>query len=187
MSQTSINLSGMFALVADSDHFTRNITSQILRGFDAKPCATADTGEKAMEAILGDGFDLLIVEAKLPDMFCGDLIRWLRQLKDGKIRFTPVLVLTSYTQRHSVAAARDAGANLVAKKPVSPRVLYDRISWVARVNRPFVETADFMGPDRRFKDIDPPDRIFKRETDVAVDVAASDNQASVPEAASEVV
>lgn len=186
MTLANVNLSGMITLVADSDHFTRGITSQILRGFGAKPCEIVDTGEKAMECIVADPFDLVIVEAKLPDMFCGDLIRWLRQLKDSKIRFTPVLVLTSYTQRHSVAAARDAGANLVAKKPVSPRVLYDRISWVARANRPFVETADFMGPDRRFKDTDPPDRIFKRETDVAVDVAASDNQAPLSGAASEV-
>jgi hypothetical protein len=61
--------------------------------------------------------------------------------------------------------ARDAGANLVIGKPVSPRALFDRIAWVAKAPRPFIETANYAGPDRRFRDVEPLDGKRKRETD----------------------
>ncbi|MGC9954871.1 MAG: response regulator [Rhizomicrobium sp.] len=165
MSQACINVSGMTSLLADSDHFTRDITSQIMRGFGAKPCVLADTGEEATDYLRNDCFDLCILEAKLPDMFCAELIRWVRRLKDHTARFTPILVLSSYTQLRYVTEARDAGANLVARKPISPQILFDRITWIARADRPFIEAGQYIGPDRRFKDVVPPDGIYKRETD----------------------
>ncbi len=173
-----INLSGMTTLVADSDRFTRDITAQIIRGFGAEPCTLVDTGAEAIRCILHNCFDLCILEAKLPDMFCGELIRSVRRSKDRSVRFTPILVLSSYTQSHYIAAARDAGANLVARKPISPRLLLDRISWVARADRPFLETAEYFGPDRRFRNVVPADGIYKRETDPQIgteNVMISDN------------
>jgi DNA-binding response OmpR family regulator len=188
MSQACINLSGMTTLLADSDHFTRGITSQIMRGFGAEPCMLVDTGEEATQCLLRDRYDLCIVEAKLPDMFCGELIRWVRRLKDGPVRFLPILVLSSYTQLRYVAAARDAGANLVARKPISPQFLFDRITWIACAHRPYIEAGQYIGPDRRFKEVVPPDGIYKRETDAAVEAdttMTSDNKASPMGALSE--
>lgn len=185
MSQACINLSGMTALLADSDHFTRGITSQIMRGFGAEPCVMVDTGEEATQCLLRGGFDLCILETTLPDMFCGDLIRWVRRLKDNHARFTPILVLSSYTQLHHVAAARDAGANLVARKPISPQVLFDRITWMACARRPYIEAGQYIGPDRRFREMLPPDGIYKRETDapIAADSAATSDNKAPPEGA----
>ena len=37
------------------------------------------------------------------------------------------------------------------------------------VERPFIETGTFLGPDRRFHDIPPPDDKFKRETDIVAE------------------
>jgi DNA-binding response OmpR family regulator len=50
-----------------------------------------------------------------------------------------------------ISAARDAGANMVVRKPISPGVLMDRILWLARVSRPFITSDGYCGPDRRFK------------------------------------
>ncbi len=150
MSQACINLSGMTTLLADSDHFTRSITSQIMRGFGAEPCTLVDTGEEATNCLLRNCFDLCILEAKLPDMFCGEVIRWVRRLKDSPARFMPILVLSSYTQLHCVAAARDAGANLVARKPISPQFLFDRITWIACAHRPYIEAGQYIVSCCRF-------------------------------------
>ncbi len=169
MSQACINLSGMTTLLADSDQFTRNITVQILRGFGAEPCVLVETGKAATQYLLSNCFDLCIVEAKLPDMFCGELIRWVRRLKSSATRFMPILVLSSYTQLHYVTSARDSGANLVARKPISPQLLYDRITWIARNPRPYIETGEYIGPDRRFKDMIPVDGNYKRETDAEIE------------------
>ena len=173
MSQACINLSGMTTLVADSDHFTRGITAQIMRGFGAEPCTLVETGKQATQCLLHNCFDLCIFEAKLPDMFCADLIRWICRLKDRTARFTPILVLSSYTQLQYVTEARDAGANLVARKPTSPQVLFDRVTWIAQASRPFIEINNYIGPDRRFKNAEPPDGNFRRKTD-------SDRETEIP-------
>ena len=55
------------------------------------------------------------------------------------MRFVPIVVLSSYTQHKHVTQARDAGANLVLTKPVSPQVLFDHIALVAKAPRPFIE------------------------------------------------
>jgi DNA-binding response OmpR family regulator len=106
-----------------------------------------------------------LIEAQLPDMSCVDLIKWIRHQDKSPLRFIPIIVLCSYTQHRAVAQARDAGANLVINKPVSPRVLFDRIAWVAKSPRPFIETANYAGPDRRFREVEPLDGKRKRETD----------------------
>jgi len=180
----------MTTLVADSDHFTRGITAQIMRGFGAEPCTLVETGKQATQCLLHNCFDLCIFEAKLTDMFCADLIRWIRRLKDRTARFTPILVLSSYTQLQYVTEARDAGANLVARKPTSPQVLFDRITWMACARRPYIEAGQYIGPDRRFREMLPPDGIYKRETDapIAADSAAtSDNKAPLEGALSEAI
>ena len=40
---------------------------------------------------------------------------------------------------------------------------------VANTQRPFIETDHFLGPDRRFRDVAPPDGRLKRETDDAAE------------------
>jgi hypothetical protein len=37
-------------------------------------------------------------------------------------------------------------------KPISPRIIMERLIWVARENRQFLQTDSYAGPDRRFHD-----------------------------------
>ena len=164
MGSTRINLNGVSCLLADSEHYTRDLVAQMLRGFGLNQPILADTGKEAKEIFKHQCPELFITEAVLPDMSSADLIRWIRRL-NGPIRFVPTIVLTGYTQLKTVANVRDGGANIVVKKPVSPNALFERMLWIARVARPFVETGDYIGPDRRFRAIDPPDGSFKRDTD----------------------
>lgn len=166
MAQARLNLRNVTTLLVDRDHFTRGLVAQMLRGFGMDSPTVAETGAQAKHHLMHHYADLCIIEAALPDMPSADLLRWIRRQEKSPFRFVPVIVMSGYTQLHLVASARDAGANLVVKKPVSPQSLFDRISWVARTARPFIETADFIGPDRRFRDRDPPQGEFRRETDV---------------------
>lgn len=165
MAQARTNLQGVTTLLVDSDQYLRKIVAQILRSFDAATPVFADSGATAIERLKRNCYDLCILEAALPDMQCMDVIRFIRRLDSNVARFTPVIVLTGYTQADMVAAARDAGANCVIKKPVSPRVLFDHIVWIGRNPRPFVEAGDYIGPDRRFHDKGPPDGFGRRMTD----------------------
>jgi len=166
VAQSRLNLRGATTLLVDSDAFTRGLIAQMLRGFGMDTPTTYDTGAAAKAHLLHHYIDLCILEAVLPDMECAQLIRWIRRQDKSPLRFIPIIVLTSYTQHRHVAMARDAGANLIVRKPVSPRVLYDRIAWVAKTSRPFIETAKYAGPDRRFRTLEPLDGKHKRETDL---------------------
>jgi DNA-binding response OmpR family regulator len=51
-----------------------------------------------------------------------------------------------------IRIARDAGVNEILTKPVSPESLYGRLTSVVRQPRPYIETEQYFGPDRRRRD-----------------------------------
>src|SRR5581483_8979563 len=167
MSSQRANLTNATALLVDSDHFTRGIIAQMLRGFGLEAPVLLGTGKEAQDFLLHNYVDICIVEAMLPDMMGTDLVTWIRRCETSQVRFVPIIVMTGYTQFNLVSDARDAGASLVVKKPVSAQMLWDRIVWAGRSNRAFIETADYVGPDRRFRSAGPPNGKGRRESDRA--------------------
>jgi len=165
MSKKRLNLRGVQPLLVDSDHFTRGLIAQMLRSFGADTSAIYDTGKAAQAHLLQTPSDLILCEATFSDMDGADFIKWVRRQDKSPMRFAPIIVLSSYTQRRHVTLARDAGANFVLTKPISPQVLFDHIVWVAKSSRCFVETKSYIGPDRRFRNVEPLDGIKKRESD----------------------
>jgi hypothetical protein len=55
-----------------------------------------------------------------------------------------------------VAKARDCGANYIIAKPITPKIILERIVWVAQSTRMFLETESYIGPDRRVRKLGPP-------------------------------
>ncbi len=160
-----LNFAQIEALVVDADQYSTSILGQILRGFGLTRHTTIETGEEALNRLPNGHFDLLICDAILPDMSAGDLIKWVRRQPSLTLKYIPIVVLTGYTQYSNVVNMRDAGANIVVRKPVAPNVLFDHIAWSARTDRPFIETDTFIGPDRRFKNVGPPEGVGRRKTD----------------------
>jgi DNA-binding response OmpR family regulator len=173
MNPPRLNLGRVAALIADTDKYVLNLVTQMLRGFGLERQSAVETGAAVKDLVANGGFDLCILEASLPDISGFDVVKWIRRLDNPQIRFIPIIVLTGYTQAHSVVRARDCGANIVLKKPVSPQVLFDRIAWVAKGDRPFIECEAYVGPDRRFKSIGPPDGVGRRSTDLPPEVGAA--------------
>ena len=165
MGQPRLNLKNVTTLLVDNDGFTRGLVAQMLRGFGMDPPAQCQTAAQAMHHLEHHYADLCIIEAMQPDMAGSELIKWIRHQEKSPFRFVPIIVMTGYTQLRLISAVRDAGANLVVKKPMSPQCIYDRILWVARTQRSFVEADGYAGPDRRFRDVEPPDGVFRRESD----------------------
>jgi CheY-like chemotaxis protein len=173
MGQPRLNLKNIAGLLVDRDQFTRGLIAQMLRGFGIEKLMVATTGEEAKQMIMGNCPDICFVEGALEDMSTADFIGWIRRQGSNALRFMPIIVLSGYTQLRLIAAVRDGGAHIVVRKPVSPQALFDRINWVARVSRPFLETPGFVGPDRRFHSKEPPDGKYKRATDIPIEPEAT--------------
>ena len=169
MSAAKMNLGGVTALIVDDDKYGVTVLVQMLRGMGLDETTVVETGAEAKRVLTNHLFDLCIVEGELPDMKGSEVIQWIRHL-DSAARFTPIIVLTGYSRASSVAAARDAGAHIVIRKPASPQILYDRIAWAARSPRPFVDAPVYAGPDRRFRSLGPPGGEGRRATDLKGDI-----------------
>ena len=79
--------------------------------------------------------------------------------------FVPVILTSAHISARDVARARDCGANIIVIKPLSPANLLQRITWVAREQRIFVETASYVGPDRRVRNLGPPEGLKGRRAE----------------------
>jgi CheY-like chemotaxis protein len=173
MAQPRLNLKNVSVLLVDRNLYNRTLISQALRGFGIKHITACESGKTAQEYLAQSSFDLCLIEAELSDMSGPDLIRAIRRLPREPLRFVPIIVLSGYAQLRMLGTCRDAGANLLLKKPVSPQALFDRINWLGKTKRAYIEADNYIGPDRRFHDIDPPDGGLKRATDKPKDVSPS--------------
>lgn len=168
MAELRLALDKVTALVADPDEYSVGIITQILRGFGLQHQYQVESKEEALSVLGRHQIDLCIVEAKLADGDASDMIRAIRRLDTAK-RFVPVIMLTGFTTISQVKKARDCGANIIVKKPISANVLFTHIAWAASDPRSFVEAKQYVGPDRRFKFEGIPDGQGRRSTDLSED------------------
>ena len=165
-----LDLSQMSVLVVDSDHYAQEMLNQIMRGFGLREHLAAESGEAAKNILGRHKFELAIVEGILPDMLGADLVKWMRQHSDATVRYLPIIVLTGLTTKRNVEMSRDCGANTIVCKPISSSVLFDHIVWSAASDRSFVETTSYVGPDRRFRSLGPPEGVGRRSTDLSPEI-----------------
>lgn len=152
MTKPALNLQSLRFLVADGNSYFQGILYGILHALGAQHIAVAANGDDALARSRAEVTDLLICDWNLPQLDGFDLVKRIRQDRDNPNRHTPVIVLTSHAQARNVERARDCGANLVLAKPLSPKMIYDRLLWIAEDPRPFVLAPGYIGPDRRFKE-----------------------------------
>ena len=158
-----INLTGAVTMVVDDSAFSAEITTGALLGFGIRTRHSCRSAPEAM-AVLGEAeVDLLVVDCEMPGMDGFELVQWLRRSGPPNA-FVPVIMTAAHIRRSMVNKARNCGANYIVTKPFSATSLLERIVWVARDNRPFLEVGEYFGPDRRFREGEPPGR--ERRSDV---------------------
>jgi two-component system chemotaxis response regulator CheY len=86
-----------------------------------KACFAVDqalNGIEAMEKVLSQPFDLVIVDVNMPRMDGFAFLRSLRSAAAG-VATLPALVISTEAERQDIADARAAGANFYLVKPVA--------------------------------------------------------------------
>jgi two-component system, chemotaxis family, chemotaxis protein CheY len=172
MNNHTINLGGLAILVADPNSYLRRIIQSMLRGFGANKLFEVEDYLGVVKVLTVQKVDALLCDTRLPPEGGLSLIRVIRRQLDNENRTMPILVMTADSREMTIKMARDAGANMVIAKPMSPKALYDRLAWIAFTPRNFIDTATYFGPDRRFKIEGYPNGVGRRKGDKAVEVAA---------------
>jgi two-component system chemotaxis response regulator CheY len=113
-------------LVVDDSSLVRLYYRDVLEksGFDVDQ---AMNGVEAMERVLAQPFDLLVVDVNMPKM---DGFSFLRELRRGKSEAAalPALIITTEAGREDAEEARAVGANFYLVKPVSEADLRNHVA-----------------------------------------------------------
>ena len=113
-------------LVVDDSSLVRLYYRDVLEksGFDVDQ---AMNGLKAMERVLAQPFDLLIVDVNMPKMDGFSFLRELRRSK-SEAAALPALIISTEAGREDAEEARAVGANFYLVKPVSEADLRDHVA-----------------------------------------------------------
>lgn len=174
-----VNLTNLTFLVADANSFYREIMRRALRSFGAAEVLEAADSARARTFLHTKQVDAFICDAELEDANGFDLIHSIRMDDMHPLRSIPMLISTGTTRRTDVNLARNAGANMVIKKPMAPMTVYDRLAWISGNPRAFWESDSYYGPDRRVgrsNTFDGEDRRMPTSDEEAIDQAFEVNQ-----------
>ncbi|MBS0332550.1 MAG: response regulator [Proteobacteria bacterium] len=165
LASDKINLEKMQVMLVDDNQQGLDIMGQIVAGFGARNQFKCANVKDAKDLLRKTAVDLVLTDAQIPDEDGYSLVRWIRTEGPEMNRYVPILIVTGHTRRSDIFRGRDSGANFVVAKPVTPRALLERIFWVGRDERKFIECDSYVGPDRRFKREGPPAGMEGRRED----------------------
>ena len=154
---TRINLEKVDVLLVDDSVASLNLLAQVMLGFGIKNLSRADSAKGAQSLLRERTFDLVISATNMAGVDGYELVKWLRRGALEANRYLPVILVSGHTPPSQVFKGRDAGANFTIAKPITPKIVLERILWAAKEERQFIECDSYLGPDRRFKNDGPPD------------------------------
>lgn len=165
-SDTKINLAKASAVIVDGSQQSLEVMVQLFHGFGMGTIVPADSLETADRHLKVKKADLVVIDPTISGGLGFELIHSLRH-GAGPNKETPIFLVMGHVRRADVARCRDSGANYVLTKPVSASRMMERLLWVRRDNRIFIECPNYCGPDRRFRfEGPPPGMEGRRSTDL---------------------
>ncbi|MGM0951573.1 MAG: response regulator transcription factor [Pseudomonadota bacterium] len=117
----------MRILLVEDDHPLAQTMLEMLRE-DQNTVDWVDDGQQAVNAIVEDSFDLIILDLTLPRLDGLEVVRRARQ----KGNRTPIIILTARTELNEKLQGLDAGADDYLTKPFAMAELKARIRAVTR-------------------------------------------------------
>ncbi len=158
-------LKDVSVLIIDDNTHMIKIVKTILKGFGVATFFEATDAADAFDLVRTNGPDIIIVDYQMNLLDGVDFVRLVRTGQDVSNPYVPIIMLTAYSERKRVLAARDAGITEFCCKPVTAEELYKKFCSIINSPRQFVRTSSYFGPDRRRHDDTQFGGPFLRKTD----------------------
>lgn len=127
----------------------RRIIRALLHGFGIREVLEAEDGAAGLEVFAAQTPDIVITDWEMPILDGLEMVRIIRQPDSSKNPYVPIIMITGHAEKRRVLQARDTGISEFLVKPISTKLLYDRVISAAFYPRPFIESPTYFGPDRR--------------------------------------
>lgn len=135
-------------VVDDNAHMIAIVRSTLLALGINRTWESRDPAQ-ALEIVRQEAVDIVITDFQMPILDGVEFTQLVRTSNDVRNPFIPIIMLTAYSERSRIMAARDAGVTEICVKPINARELWAKIAMVVNHPRPFVRTRSYVGPDRR--------------------------------------
>ena len=135
-------------IIEDKEHM-RALLRRLLNHIGVRITHEAPDGTAALEMLPTLECDLILSDLSMAPMDGLEFARKVRGAANPKAASIPIIMISGYTERAKIEAARDAGVNEFLAKPVTPQSLISRITEIMERPRAFVRTETYVGPDRR--------------------------------------
>jgi CheY-like chemotaxis protein len=165
MKGAKVDLTAATVMLIDPHPHGMSMLVSIFQGFDVRAPMKYVHPDAALAALKDTPVDLIVVEGEIPGTSGYVFTKALRHSGLEPNRHAPVIIVTAHALMSTVIEARDCGANFVILKPLTPKAMLDRITWVTKAPRTFIESPQYIGPDRRFQRLGPPFGMRGRRVD----------------------
>lgn len=139
-------------LVVEDNNHMASVLRAILQGFGVRKVLEARDVNTALTLCRTDEPDLALVDYELGELSGLEFTQLVRNAEDSPNPRLPIILVTAHAERTRVLEAINCGVNEFVVKPVSPTALFARLRAVFDRPRPYVQTDDYFGPDRRRRD-----------------------------------
>jgi DNA-binding NarL/FixJ family response regulator len=127
----------------------RFLLRSLLRAGGVRHVAEAQTADDAFAFMRQADVDLVLVDWCMQPVDGITFTNRIRRGPDSPNPLVAIVMISAHSERSRVEGARDAGVNGFLVKPISTRLLFDRVSAALSDTRPFVRSPSYFGPDRR--------------------------------------
>lgn len=125
--------------IVDDEPFIQRIIKSILTSLGVRDIRLADDGAAGYKLLQKKPTDLIFIDWTMEPTPGIDLVKQIRTSNNTQISNTPIIMLTAHSERDYVEKAIQAGANDYLVKPVSPKLLQQRIEGIFKTRLPLSE------------------------------------------------
>ncbi len=161
-------------LVVDQEPHMRKLIRTFLRSLGIEKMLEATSAEEALTTLRARDIDLLLTECMMKPDDGFSLVRQIRGGVEGVNDELPVIMMSGQTSKKQIIDARNIGANEFVAKPLSAKVLRQRLEAIVERPRPFVRTRKYTGPCRRRRAADNYAGPERRGNDEATEMSQDD-------------
>jgi two-component system, chemotaxis family, chemotaxis protein CheY len=158
-------LEALKVLIVEDNPHMRALLRALLTALGTHTLFEAPDGESGLQLFHEKKCQLILCDMSMKPM---DGLTFTRQVRGPRSinPYVPIIMISGYTERQKVEAARDAGVTEFLAKPVTPQNLFSRIGEIVERPRPFVRCPNYFGPDRRRKQTEKYPGPWRRQDDL---------------------
>jgi signal transduction histidine kinase/DNA-binding response OmpR family regulator len=129
-------------LVTDDNAINQRLLTSLLQSA-GHTTSVAENGRKAVEAVMREAFDIILMDIQMPVMDGVQATNRIRAMRPPK-RDIPIIALTADALRGAEERYRGAGMDGYLSKPLSAKALFETMNALVTEGRPRPSAADGM-------------------------------------------